>query len=207
MLQPMFKPIVKIIRQVDITPTIWAGGKTTQLVIFPENSSYVDKNFDFRLSTATVETETSVFTQLEGVKRSLMVLKGSMILEHKGQYSKELNEFDIDNFLGDWKTTSYAKVTDFNLMTKGNTKGSLEYKKMQAEDIFEENIKENLPNLPTIAYYIVEGIVKVYCDTTSYKLSKEELILIQNNEKMTEISIKALQNTTLVRIFIQNNRL
>ncbi len=191
---------IKIIRQANIIPTLWAGGQTTQLAIFSENSSYADRNFVFRLSTATVETETSVFTQLPGVKRSLMVLKGSMKLEHKGQYSKEMNRFDIDNFLGDWETVSYGRVTDFNLMTKGSTKGFLEYRKILTNEVFEEKNKQNFY---TIAYYVAEGIIELTCEKLTYKISKEELILIQNNEKMPQISIKAIKDTDLIGVFIE----
>ena len=57
----------------------WSGGLTTELFIYPEGSAYSERNFDFRLSTATVEIETSVFTPLPHVQRTLMVLELSLI--------------------------------------------------------------------------------------------------------------------------------
>jgi environmental stress-induced protein Ves len=37
----------------------WSGGETTELFISPEGSSYKKRDFDFRLSTATVEVNQS----------------------------------------------------------------------------------------------------------------------------------------------------
>lgn len=103
----------------------WAGGKTTELFIFPRNASLKDGNFSFRLSTASVESEESVFSALPEVKRSLMVLEGEMELTHLHQHKKVLKKFNIDHFNGGWQTHSKGKCIDFNLMTKGKTEGVL----------------------------------------------------------------------------------
>lgn len=116
----------KILNKSDFTTTKWSGGDTTQLYIYPENSSYAERNFLFRLSSATVNDEKSNFTKLEGVSREIMVLSGEMTLEHCGRYSKVLKEFDQDSFKGEWDTVSYGKVIDFNLMTKDGCVGRLE---------------------------------------------------------------------------------
>lgn len=42
-----------------------------------------------------------------------------MEINHHGHYSKVLNTYEIDRFKGDWDTSSFGKVTDFNLMLKG----------------------------------------------------------------------------------------
>ncbi len=39
----------------------WSGGTTTELFIYPEVAEYSERNFDFRISTATVEVEESNF--------------------------------------------------------------------------------------------------------------------------------------------------
>ena len=39
----------------------WTGGTTTELAIFPETSSYMDRNFIWRLSSAVIDTEESAF--------------------------------------------------------------------------------------------------------------------------------------------------
>lgn len=94
----------------------WSGGTTTELFIFPATASYADRNFDFRISTATVESETSDFTELNGFSRYLMVLEGEMIIRHEERYEKQLHRFDFDEFEGSWKTQSAGKVRDFNII-------------------------------------------------------------------------------------------
>ncbi len=103
----------------------WSGGTTTEIFIYPEGAEYDQRNFSFRLSTASVEIDETTFTSLPGVKRTLMVLHGKMELSHEGHHTKMLQEHDVDEFDGGWKTTSKGKCIDFNLMCKGETSGKL----------------------------------------------------------------------------------
>ena len=192
---------IKIIRQAEILPSLWAGGKTTQLFIFPENSSYSDRDFTFRISTATVETESSTFTRLEGVKRSLMVLQGSMDLEHKGQYTKKMEKFEVDNFLGDWESQSYGKVIDFNLMTMGQANGFLESVKLEKNSHF---LFQNEAYYQSIVYYVWKGEAKFSCDNKQYTVLEKELVWLQNLEKNAKIKIKAEKYTELIGAFIHH---
>ena len=116
----------KVFAKDDLTTTTWQGGTTTQLYIYPENASYTERNFDFRISTAKVESETSQFTSLPNVHRKLMVLDGSIIINHEGHHSKKLDKFAIDSFEGNWKTSAIGTCTDFNLMSAKNINGSIE---------------------------------------------------------------------------------
>lgn len=59
----------------------WSGGSTTELFIYPPTAHYADRNFDFRISSASVTDEQSVFTALPSVSRTLMLLEGQMKLE------------------------------------------------------------------------------------------------------------------------------
>jgi len=56
--------------------TLWSGGTTTQLCIYPYAATYTGRDFIFRISTATIESEESVFTKLPGYTRILMLLEG-----------------------------------------------------------------------------------------------------------------------------------
>lgn len=44
----------------------------------------------------------------------------------------ELRKFDVARYDGGWKTHSKGKCTDFNLMTRGNTSGTLEAKTLES---------------------------------------------------------------------------
>jgi len=108
-----------------IKTTTWSGGTTSELFIYPEGSEFKTGNYQLRLSIATVEVEESNFTSLPGVERTLMVLEGELRLKHEGEHEIILKPLEKDHFSGDWNTQSWGKVTDFNLMTKGNCKGEL----------------------------------------------------------------------------------
>lgn len=117
---------MKILSQQDFKTTKWSGGETTELFIYPEDANFASRDFQFRLSTATVEVEESTFTPLDDVSRTLVLLEGEMKLIHEEHHSKLLLPFDQDSFDGGWNTKSIGKCIDFNLMTKGGCKGSIE---------------------------------------------------------------------------------
>lgn len=108
----------KVIRKEDLITSTWSGGTTTQLFIYPEGSDYKALTFDFRISTASVDVETSHFTSLPGINRLIMSLDNPLKLSHKNQYDIDLKPFQVDSFKGDWQTQSKGKVIDFNLMYK-----------------------------------------------------------------------------------------
>lgn len=116
---------MKIIPKSIQQTTEWSGGTTTELAIYPPESSYVNRDFAFRISTATVETEHSTFTSLPDYNRILMILKGELEISHVDQYTKKLGPFDTDLFDGGWHTTGKGLVTDFNVMYSQSKKVNL----------------------------------------------------------------------------------
>lgn len=106
----------KIHRFQDAVTTTWSGGKTTELFIYPENSLFSERNFDFRISSATINVENSDFTSLPNYNRLLAILEGKLEIIHEGKYSKLLKQFDTDQFHGSWNTSSIGKVRDFNVI-------------------------------------------------------------------------------------------
>jgi environmental stress-induced protein Ves len=105
----------------------WAGGTSTEMFIYPPDGSFADRDFTFRISSATVEIEESTFTFFEGITRHLMILDGTLELTHTDRYTKTLNVYDQDTFSGEWPTTAKGKVTDFNLMLKNGAEGTLKH--------------------------------------------------------------------------------
>ena len=110
----------------------WASGTSTEIFIHPAEGTFADRNFIYRISTATVEAEESTFTFFEGITRHLMILKGRLELIHEGRYTKHLEPFDQDTFSGEWKTRSKGRVTDFNLLLKDGATGSLKHFRLEA---------------------------------------------------------------------------
>jgi environmental stress-induced protein Ves len=111
----------------------WASGTSTEIFIYPSDGNFIERRFQYRISTATVEAEESTFTFFEGITRHLMILKGKLDLIHEGRYAKHMEPYDQDVFSGEWSTRSKGKVTDFNLMLKGGATGSLDHYRIEPD--------------------------------------------------------------------------
>lgn len=130
-----------IFRKTDRNPNSWSGGTTTELFIFPEGSRYQDRDFDFRLSTATVEIQSSIFTKFDGYRRKLLLLNGSMALDHDQHHLSKLSKFDVDTFDGSWQTTSFGKCEDFNLICREQLVSELFAVKVAASSTYVQALK------------------------------------------------------------------
>ncbi|MBO4913632.1 MAG: HutD family protein [Oscillospiraceae bacterium] len=106
--------------------TSWAGGATTQLAISPEGALYADRDFLWRVSSATVELDESDFTPLPDYRRFISTLSGEMKLSHNGGAELTLCPGEVHAFDGADVTHSRGRCTDFNLMLrKGSAEGSM----------------------------------------------------------------------------------
>lgn len=172
----------------------WDGGTTTQLYIYPENSNYTDRNFLFRISTATIETDESTFTILPEISRRLMILDGEIRIEHVGKYSKILKKFEQDEFSGDWETKSYGKATDFNLMTKGKTSGSIESIQLNQEQVITIEFTKN-DNITLL--YAFKGSFYLQNGKEKESIEKGDVYLINNNDCINA-EIMSLSNSVII---------
>ena len=114
---------MKILTEADFLISKWGGGITTQLFISPEGATLEDRDFDWRISSATVETEESDFTLFEGYERILIPLKGKLEMEHQtpnGVIQQNVDEFELARFSGSWTTKGVGKLTDFNVIFRPN---------------------------------------------------------------------------------------
>lgn len=117
----------KIIKEADFKKTVWSGGISTELFIYPEDSSYLKRDFRIRVSSAHVALENSVFTLLPGVKRFIAPLETPFRLLHKtpsGGVKVELGKYEVDFFDGGQETLCQGGGRDLNLMLK-NASGSM----------------------------------------------------------------------------------
>lgn len=94
----------------------WSSGKTTEIFIYPENGSYSDRRFGFRISSATVNENESLFSDLSGFYRYLMPLTNKMTLIHNEHIVKKLSVLQSAEFDGGIRTRSIGHCQDFNLM-------------------------------------------------------------------------------------------
>ena len=107
----------------------WKGGKTTQLCIVPENASLQERNFDLRISSATIDLEHSEFSDFRGYRRYLMKLEGdiTLLIDDKTIIIKRDEAFE---FMGDEKVISISKEPsrDFNVIIKKDKKADISIK-------------------------------------------------------------------------------
>ena len=110
----------------DYVTTTWSGGTTTQLAIAPKGALYAERDFLWRVSSATVELDESDFTALPDYRRFISTVRGDMTLSHHGGDELTLRPGDIHAFDGGDDTHSRGRCTDFNLMLrKGRAEGDM----------------------------------------------------------------------------------
>lgn len=199
-----------IIEKSRYSTSTWAHGTTTQLYIYPENGDYTKREFDWRISSATVDAEETTFTALYGVKRWIMPIDAALHLEHKYQgkalYSITLNPYEAHCFRGDWDTDSKGKAKDFNLMMRENTFGLLKSVKLfdagqRLETIFPEAFDERLPHMGkklTLGFLSFEGELVFNSGAEEQSVERDQLVFIHyaidEIDQMKAIEVKHRQH-------------
>ena len=118
---------VRKLTQCDYLTSVWSGGTTTQLAIFPPEAKYADRDFLWRVSSATVDLEESDFTALPDYDRLIATLRGEIVLTHNGGAPLTLRPYEVHAFSGGDATHSVGRCTDFNLMLRrGRASGTME---------------------------------------------------------------------------------
>lgn len=168
----------------------WSGGTSTELFIHPPSANYIAQNFDFRISTATVKTETSDFTVLPRHARKLMVLDGKTTLHHQDGRSITLSKFEVDAFDGALKTRSVGRCTDFNVMTNANWQSEV-----WAVSLHKDAVYTTTKINSYIFVYAFEGSATVLVENTTLLLSGKALLVATD---VLQVSTMALQNCALV---------
>ena len=111
----------------------WAGGITTQLAIGPAGAQYPNRDFLWRISSAQVELEHSVFTNLPDYHRFLTVLDGRLELQIGSAPRAVLSPWTVCEFDGRTPVESWGRCTDLNLMLrKGACTGAMEVLRLSA---------------------------------------------------------------------------
>lgn len=143
----------------------WKGGKTEELCIVPEDASLQERNFDLRISSATIDLERSEFSDFTGYRRYLMKLEGDirLLIDDKSIIIRDDEAFE---FMGDEKVISLSKEPsrDFNVIIKKDKKADIsieENKKLntnKGEYIFSlEKARINGKDVDKYALYETEG--------------------------------------------------
>lgn len=180
-----------MITEEDYRSSTWSGGKTIELAISPEDSNYAERDFLWRLSSATVDLPESDFTMLPDYMRLITPITGEMILSHDGGAKTAVPVGATYRFDGAWATHSWGCCTDFNLMLrKEKAGGSMMRLRLSAGE--ERRIQTT------------QGLCLLYCVKGSVTVKGSEVTasageMIQADEQIT---LKAEEKTVLMSVFV-----
>jgi environmental stress-induced protein Ves len=195
---------IKIIKKEQQQTNAWSGGTTTQIAIYPEDSSYTDRDFLWRLSSAVVELEESDFTKLPGFDRHLMVLEGELKLVHKEHHSVFLTQYEQDSFKGSWDTVSFGRARDFNLMLKDGTKGRLEQYDTAVGQKVSLKLEKEDSKQRFLALYCHVGEISIEARGKFEALEERELLLISCNDNLSVVAENSgNKECSLIAVFIE----
>jgi uncharacterized protein len=181
---------VNIIRKSEQITSLWSGGKTTQLAIYPQKADYSKRDFKWRISTAEVEVDESLFTHLPGIQRIIMILDGEMSLQYQGKHSVHLKPFEQDRFDGGWTTRSIGRVTDFNLMLAEGCEGDISTIHMN-DGTHAEVLENGESSKRSDAYYCFEGKSRMSIDEKeTIVLEQGDLVFLNMDHFCNKLNIK-----------------
>lgn len=160
----------------------WAGGITTQLAIAPDGSLYQDRDFLWRISSASVTLDSSDFTLLNDYDRLICILQGEIRLKHNDSETITLSPYTVHSFDGGAKTRSEGRCVDFNLMIrKKGCHGSLHA--IILEDGGQtETLSAETGSAALVYCHIGSGTVRA--EDKSLHMSAEESVLIEDARDM-----------------------
>lgn len=191
---------MKIVKRKNLDSTKWSGGWTTELFIMPETADYKKREFEVRISTATVTLKESNFSPLAGIQRHLMILEGEMKICHEGQYEKDLKTYEQDSFLGDYTTSSssLSTVVDFNLMIQGTLLGKLNHYSVNEEEVFK--INESCLKLQHKGYYCHLGEGHIELKDSKTNIEQGDYAVIDASEYSDEL--KFIGDAELIEVTV-----
>jgi uncharacterized protein len=177
---------IRLFPKKDSKAYIWSGGLTYEYMIYPETARYGDKDFVFRISSATIEKVPSEFTKFKGYRRYLVMLDNGLDIEVNKE-KKVYEKYEIIEFNSDDEVTSYTKGIDFNWMVSEK----IGHHKLQ---ITQTNQHCNAQI--TLLFSLHTTVIKI--NEKPYDLEPYDLLIIENQNKeniMLHISTKCLYGT------------
>lgn len=162
----------------------WSGGTTTQICIYPREAKYADRQFLWRISSATVDLAESDFTPLPDYDRYISTLQGEIELTHGQKPSIRLKPYEIHGFSGAEDTHCVGTCRDFNLMLRrGAAEGSMESLMLCGERILPAGSGRG-----ETLVYCAAGSCRVQAGETALSLASGEAALA---DRGTELKLQA----------------
>lgn len=180
----------------------WSGGDTTQFAIYPENAKYIDRDFVWRLSSASVDVEESTFTKLPDFDRILMVLEGEAVLAHGEERTVKLTALEQDSFSGDARTKCFGKIKDYNLIMKKGCSGSLKVYEVQSAAQTIEKADQGEHTHASYGFYCIEGYVVVSAAGETHMVSAgKQLVLDLDEGERADLTVMGEGKAVVSEVF------
>ena len=172
---------ITLLKSNDFQVSDWSGGKTKQLYLSPTTGHYGKRDFDYRLSTATVELAESQFSDLSGFHRILMSLDHTLHLHDASRQEETvLAPFTPYFFEGSDSITSRGTCTDFNLIYSDHYQGQM----LAISDGQELSQDEAIQFIYALSDLMVTGT-----DLPSLNLEIGQLLIVEKETQETELQI------------------
>ena len=177
---------INLLRANDFQVSDWSGGKTKQLYLSPPTGHYGKREFDYRLSTATVELAESQFSDLSGFHRILMSLDHTLHLHNASRQEETvLAPFTPYFFEGSDSITSRGTCTDFNLIYSDHYQGQM----LAISD------REELSQDEAIQFiYALSDLMVTGTGLPSLNLETGQLLIVEKEAQETELQIMFSSN-------------
>ena len=177
---------ITLLKSSDFQVSNWSGGKTKQLYLSPPTGHYSKREFDYRLSTATVELAESQFSDLSGFHRILMSLDHTLhLLNASRQEETVLAPFTPYFFEGSDSITSRGTCTDFNLIYSDHYQGQM----LAISDGQELTQDEAIQFIYALSDLMVTGT-----GLPSLNLETGQLLIVEKEAQETELQIMFSSN-------------
>ena len=177
---------VTLLRVNDFQVSDWSGGKTKQLYLSPTTGHYGKRDFDYRLSTATVELAESQFSDLSGFHRILMSLDHTLHLHNASRQEETvLAPFTPYVFEGSDSITSRGTCTDFNLIYSDHYQGQM---------IAISNGQELSRDDEIQFIYALGDLTVTGTNLPALNLEAEQLLIVEKETQETELQIMFSSN-------------
>ena len=164
---------IQVISEKQMLTTKWSGGRTTQCAIYPPQCVYADRDFLWRVSSATVELQESDFTVLPEYDRLITTIQGNIKLQHEGEAMIELEPYAVHGFDGAIHTHSWGVCRDFNLMLrKGQCSGQMRPIRLEQGEELKHRAKENC----SLLLYLDEGAASIQNEGKIYRPSAGQCV-------------------------------
>ena len=172
---------ITLLKSSDFQVSDWSGGKTKQLYLSPPTGHYGKRDFDYRLSTATVELAESQFSDLSGFHRILMSLDHALHLHNASRQEETvLAPFTPYVFEGSDSITSRGTCTDFNLIYSDHYQGQM----LAISD------REELSQDEAIQFiYALSDLMVTGTGLPSLNLETGQLLIVEKETQETELQI------------------